>query len=101
MLFTQTIYRSDMIRCVLCDDAPCSAACGRADPAKLLRSIWFENEKGAAASLPDKDVCSDCPAPCESACVRPSQVSIKELMGRLRDGILPELEVLPGAGMIF
>lgn len=98
MLFTQTIYRSDMIRCVLCDDAPCSAACGRADPAKLLRSIWFENEKGAAASLPEKDVCSDCPAPCESACVRPSQVSIKELMGRLRDGILPELEVLPGGG---
>ena len=44
-MLTKTLYRSDMLRCVLCHDAPCTSACGRLDPAGLLRSIWFDNEK--------------------------------------------------------
>ena len=102
MLFTKTIYRSDMIRCALCDPAPCSAACREADPAGLLRSVWFDNEKGAALSLPPRDVCAGCPAPCEDACVRPGQVPVKKLMGRLREEILPEMEEVPrnGAGLL-
>ncbi|MBO4359471.1 MAG: NAD-dependent dihydropyrimidine dehydrogenase subunit PreA [Eubacteriaceae bacterium] len=95
MLFSTTIRRSDMIRCVLCEDAGCTAACGRFDPAKLMRSVWFGNEKCAAASLPTEDVCSNCAAPCEEACVRPRQVPVRELMGRLRSEVLPELEVIP------
>ena len=39
------ISRGDMIRCVLCDGAPCDAACDRMNPAALLRSIWFGNEQ--------------------------------------------------------
>jgi dihydropyrimidine dehydrogenase (NAD+) subunit PreA len=46
MLFERTIHRKDMIRCVLCHDASCTAACGKLDPAALLRSIWFDDEKG-------------------------------------------------------
>ena len=45
------LFRTDMLRCALCQDAPCSAACGRLDPAGRLRSIWFDNEKGAAYRL--------------------------------------------------
>ena len=47
-----TISRSDMIRCALCGDAPCDAACEKVKPAALLRSIWFGNEQAAAQRLP-------------------------------------------------
>ena len=93
MLFERTIHRSDMIRCALCQNAPCTAACGQFDPAKLLRSIWFDNEKAAAAELPQSNFCLDCPASCESACVRPHQVPVRNLMMRLHSKVKPELEV--------
>ena len=89
---TRIIPRTDMIRCALCYDAPCSAACGKTDPADLLRSVWFNNEKTAAAKLPAEDVCASCPAPCEKACIRPGEVPIRALMGRLRSAV-PDLEI--------
>ena len=88
----RVIPRTDMIRCALCYDAPCSAACGKTDPAGLLRSAWFNNEKTAAAKLPAEDVCASCPAPCEKACIRPGEVPIRALMGRLRSAA-PDLEI--------
>ena len=89
---TRIIPRTDMIRCALCYDAPCSATCGKTDPAGLLRSAWFNNEKTAAAKLPAEDVCASCPAPCEKACIRPGEVPIRALMGRLRSAA-PDLEI--------
>ena len=90
------LYRSDMLRCVLCREAPCTSACqqagGNLDPAALLRSVWFENESGAAARLPQTLSCERCPAPCEKACVRPGEVPVRNLMLRLRDEVKPELE---------
>ena len=53
-MLSKKLYRSDMINCALCHDAPCSSACGRLDPASLLRSVWFENEDTAAGALPDE-----------------------------------------------
>ncbi len=93
MVFERSIQRSDMIRCALCQDAPCAAACGKLDIAKLLRSVWFDDEKAAAARLPALDPCRTCAAPCESACVRPHEVPIRQLMGRLYDQVKPKLEV--------
>ena len=89
------ISRSDMIRCALCGDAPCAAVCARFDPARLLRGIWFDNAKCAAASLPDDKPCLNCEAPCEAACVRPGEVPIRRLMLRLHGEVLPELEIAP------
>lgn len=56
-------------RCLLCHDAPCTAACpsGRI-PDKMVRSIRFENT-GAAARFMDMDSCSGCSAPCEDSCI--------------------------------
>ena len=96
-MLTKTLYRSDMLRCVLCHDAPCTSACGRLDPAGLLRSIWFDNEKQAAARLPVEIPCRDCAAPCEKACVRPQEVPIRRLMMRLQEEVKPNLEVDPPA----
>ena len=92
-MFQKTIYRADMLRCALCADAPCSAACGRLKPADLLRSIWFDNEKIAAARLPAENPCLGCPAPCEAACVRPGEVPIRGLISRLHEEVRPKLEL--------
>ena len=91
-MFDKKLYRSDMISCALCRDAPCDQACPCLKPSDLLRSIWFDNEKTAAAVLPEKNPCLDCSAPCERACVRAGQVPIKNLIGRLHEEVRPELE---------
>ena len=87
------IPRADMIRCALCADAPCGAACcGQLDPAGLLRSVWFHNEQGAAMKLPPENPCLTCSAPCERACVRPGEVPIHDLINRLYYQVKPECE---------
>ena len=93
-MFERKMFRSDMIRCALCADAPCSKACGKLDCAAMLRSIWFDNEKDAALRFPAVNPCADCPAPCEAVCIRTHEVPIRELMMRLHDEVKPELEVL-------
>lgn len=92
-MFERKIYRSDMINCALCYDAPCSKACGRIDCGALLRSVWFDNEKKAASLLPDVNPCAQCPAPCEEACVRPQMVPVKKLITRLYEEVKPGLEI--------
>ena len=91
--FQKKITRSDMIDCVLCYDAPCTASCGKMDPAGLLRRVWFQNEKYAAAGLPGENPCVTCPADCEKACVRPGEVPIQRLIQRLYDEVRPSLEI--------
>ena len=44
-MFEKCITRSELLRCALCKDAPCTAACGTLDPARILRSLWFDDEK--------------------------------------------------------
>ena len=91
------IPRAAMTRCALCADAPCDRACPALNPASLLRSIWFENEQTAALLLPAENPCLTCGAPCERACVRPGEVPVRALIGRLYDEIRPECETpLPG-----
>ncbi len=91
-MFEKIIFRSDMLNCILCHDAPCTKACGKIDTAGMLRSIWFDNEKTAAARFPESNVCLGCSAPCEKACVRSGQVPIQKIMDRLHDDVKPELE---------
>lgn len=85
------IKRKDMINCVLCNEAPCSAVCQKLNPAGLLRSIWFDNEESAASLLPSDDPCTDCSAPCESSCVRPGEIPVKRLMQRLYHEVKPDV----------
>ena len=92
-MFERKLYRSDMIACALCADAPCAKACGKLDCAALLRGIWFDDEKSAAACFPDENPCLNCPAPCENACVRAREVPIRALLTRLHDEVKPELEI--------
>ena len=86
------ISRGDMIRCVLCADAPCREACDKLRPSTLLRSVWFRNEQTAALRLPEQNPCLVCSAPCERACVRAGEVGIRDVINRLYYQVRPECE---------
>ncbi len=92
-MFERKLFRSDMLKCALCYDAPCSKACGQLDPAAKLQSIWFDNEKVAAGRIPSDNPCASCNAPCETACLRPQEVSIRTLMMRLNEEVKPGLDI--------
>ncbi len=89
---TPAISRQDMIRCALCTDAPCDKACEKLNPSGLLRSIWFQNEQAAAQRLPDTNPCLTCGAKCETACVRPGEVPVRDLVNRLYYQVKPLCE---------
>lgn len=67
---------SEAERCLLCYDAPCNKACpNRCAPAEFIRSIHFENEKGAVLNVKEKNVSLECIQKCEGrycekACIR-------------------------------
>ena len=86
------IQRADMIRCVLCADAPCDTVCDSLRPASLLRSVWLRNEQTAAQRLPDENPCLTCAARCETACVRPGEVPIRDVINRLYYQVKPVCE---------
>ncbi len=60
---------SESARCLLCYQAPCSAACPSGiDISGLIRSLRFENPGGAIRKK--GDACGFCQAPCMNACLR-------------------------------
>ena len=78
--------RSDMLKCMLCHNAPCDTACPHGvAPEKILRHIWFNNEDYAATGLAKSNPCANCPAPCQQACLRPGEIPIRELITRLHE----------------
>lgn len=75
---TLSTAMQEAARCLLCADAPCSKACpAGTDPARFIRSLRFQNVKGAAEVIRENNalgaVCARvCPTEryCESACPR-------------------------------
>ncbi len=79
-------------RCLLCEAAPCTAACPNGqDPAGMLHALRFENEARARGCV-NNGICADCSAPCESVCIHYDfPLRIKKLSGRINaDGVFPE-----------
>ncbi len=87
MQYETSIPTEEVSRCLLCDHAACSQACScELDPARLLRSLRFENPIGAAARLKKSFHCADCAAPCESACVqRENPIQIRRVLTALNE----------------
>ena len=86
------ITREDIVRCALCKDAPCDSACEKLKPSLLLRRIWFGNEQIAAGMLPETNPCITCGAKCETRCVHPREVPIRDTVNRLYYQVLPDVE---------
>lgn len=64
----QMFISEEAARCLLCQNAPCTAACqSGCDPARGVRAVRFENIEGAGAFLSDN--CMDCFALCEDSCI--------------------------------
>jgi dihydropyrimidine dehydrogenase (NAD+) subunit PreA len=66
-------------RCLLCNDAPCTKACGKGDVARAIRAIRFDNEKNAwrwVAGCTDDDLLR-----AEQACIHYDRpIRIRELL---------------------
>jgi len=62
------VISRDIVKCLVCHDAPCSSACpSGVDPARIIRAAHFGNFKGALYRT--TSACINCSAPCEKACV--------------------------------
>ena len=69
---TDLFIRRQAAACLLCQEAPCTAACPEGLPAdRILRAFRFENPEGAAAVLLGRTGCASCrEKQCLKACLR-------------------------------
>ncbi len=92
MIYEASIPVEEVSRCLLCDNAACSAACPYGlNPAKILRSLHFENTYGASVQLKENVKkenfsCANCSAPCETSCVKNTNpIHIKQVLTALKE----------------
>lgn len=92
MIYETSIPVEEVSRCLLCDNATCSASCPYSlNPAKVLRSLRFENTYGAAVQLKEASQeenfpCINCSAPCEVSCVKKTNpIHIKQVLTALKE----------------
>lgn len=80
MKYAELILNNEATRCMLCADAPCTAACpGGYDPAVFIRAARFENAAVGAEYI-DSAKCAECPGKCESACLHyEAPIKIREM----------------------
>jgi len=85
--------REEAARCLLCEDAPCTKACGKGDVARAIRAIRFDNAKNVWRWTAD---CTDADLErAEQACIHYDQpIRIRELLvpspsckGEVRGGL--------------
>ena len=76
--------------CLLCNKAPCTKACPHGiEVDSIIRSLRFENKKGAANKLPEILPCKYCETKdCMSACLKGRinrSVPIDDIMGNAKE----------------
>ena len=86
-------------RCLLCQDAPCTKACKRGDPARAIRAIRFDNHKPALQWVKD---CTDADLErAEAACIHYNwPIRIKEMLRSIHpDDVELEWFTVKGEGL--
>lgn len=62
---------SEASRCLLCNDSPCSKACGKIDTGRVIRAYYFKNRQGAALRVAGSPDCMACETKnCQKVCIR-------------------------------
>lgn len=86
-------------RCLLCLDAPCTAACKHGDPARAIRAIRFDNHKLARQWVIE---CSDADLErAEQACIHYNwPIRIKEMLRSIHQDDV-EMAVVPSLAIDF
>lgn len=76
--------KEEASRCLLCADGACTRACKSGlDPARAVRSVYFDNPENAAMFV-DPIICAECFGECEQACVHYDKpIRIRELVNLL------------------
>ena len=86
-IMKQLHIQEEAARCLLCEDAPCTKACGKGDLSRAIRAIRFGNEKNVWRWL---EGCSDADFErAEQACIHYDRpIRIKEMVAALcRDDV--------------
>ena len=93
--FYPLVDTSELNRCLLCIDAPCTKACRKGLPVgDMLRSLYFRNVMGALGKAKG-EFCEGCDAPCEKACLlgkKSTPVAIRSIAERVRNTALDSIE---------
>ena len=80
--------REEAARCLLCNDAPCTRACRKGDPARAVRAIRFDNEALAPqwfAACSEEDL-----ERAEQACIHYDRpIRLREIAAALGAGVGP------------
>lgn len=95
MAYEEIRIQSEASRCFLCHEAPCAGSCPAGyDCAALIRSVRFENIKGAAGRLAGWTACEKCGAACMQNCNRAKLDEPVRILQLMRDikamGEVPE-----------
>lgn len=100
---------SEADRCLLCNDSPCSKACGKIDAGRVIRAYYFKNRQGAALRVAGAPDCAACETRnCQKVCIRKRvdrPVDIPFLMKHIRGEAMgapdPKTEVDPTLAIDF
>ena len=92
---TSIFISEESARCMLCQDAPCTKACGSGQPDRFIRSLRFDNISQSLKWIEDCSA-NDLSA-AESACIHyDSPIRIKALAEAVRNsGTVSPRESLP------
>ena len=84
----------------MCEDAPCTKACGKGDPARAIRAIRFDNAKNARKWI---DGCSDADLErAEQACIHYDlPIRIRELLKAAECELVANNEPTPSLAITF
>lgn len=89
----QISIREEAARCLLCENAPCSTACGKGDVARAIRALRFGNDSIARQWVEECD--DDDLEKAERACIHYDQpIRIKEIVKQLPEAHRADLPSL-------
>lgn len=92
--------QEEAARCLLCEDAPCTKACGKGDPARAIRAIRFDNSQNVHRWISE---CTDTDLEhAEQACIHYDRpIRIREMLRSASCNPISDNKSLPTLAIDF